>query len=275
VSSLRKFTVFGHKGFLGSKLVEYLRKRNVDIILPERYMFPKGHLGHVVYCIGLTSDFRTRLFDTIDAHVCYLSTLLRKIDFSSFLYLSSTRVYSGLSIGEVATENSPVVVQSQNLDDLYNLSKLIGESICLTMGNDRVRVLRLSNVYGKDVGRDSFLGNVIDQAVAHRKVIIHQAKETRKDYIFVGDVVNLIYEISISAKRQLYNIATEEQISHEYLGVLLKDIGIPVVFGREKGPIFPVISNQRVVTEFGYDFVPSRTKLKDLFYDIITKKQIK
>lgn len=273
MSSLRRFTVFGHKGFVGSNLVKYLRNRNVDIILPERTTFPEGHLGHVVYCIGLTADFRTRLFDTIDAHVCCLSALLRKINFSSFLYLSSTRVYSGLPTDEVATENSPVMVRSQNLQDLYNLSKLLGESICLTMRDDRVRVLRLSNVYGKDMGRESFLGNILEQAVVHKKVIIHQAKEVKKDYVFVGDVVKLIYEISISAKHRLYNIAIQEQISHEELGALLQDIGIPVIFGKEKGPLFPVISNQRVVTEFGYDSVSRRTKLKEIFFDIITESK--
>jgi len=131
--------------------------------------------------------------------------------------------------------------------------------------------LRLSNVYGKGMGRDSFLGNIIEQAVAHKKVIIHQAKETKKDYVFVGDVVKLIYKISTSAKHRLFNIATQEQISHHELSALLKEIGIPVIFGKEKGPIFPVISNQRVVTEFGYGFAPSRIKLKELFFDIITK----
>ncbi len=269
MNNLKKFTVFGHKGFIGSHLVKYLRNKNVDILLPERDMLPKNNLGNVVYCVGLTSDFRTRFFDTIDAHVCYLTSFLRNIKFSSFLYLSSTRVYSELPSDKVATEDSKIVVQSKNPSDLYNLSKLLGESICLSTRNDRVRVLRLSNVYGKDMGRDSFLGDVLHQAVTHKKVIIHQAKETKKDYVFVDDVVKLIYRISISGKSQLYNIATQQQISHDELGTLLKDMGIPVIIGTDKGPTFPLISNQKVVNEFKYEFVPCRTKLKEIFFESI------
>ncbi len=51
-------------------------------------------LGHAFYCIGLTADFRSRPFETIEAHCGLLKEVLSGSRFSSFVYLSSTRVYA-------------------------------------------------------------------------------------------------------------------------------------------------------------------------------------
>ena len=53
--------------------------------------------GHVIDCIGLTGDFRTRLLDTAEAHVSLVARCLAELCFDSFLLLSSTRVYTRAS----------------------------------------------------------------------------------------------------------------------------------------------------------------------------------
>ena len=46
-----KYTIFGHKGFLGSNLVKYLKNSNCDVYLPSRnkVKFDKN-LNNVIYC---------------------------------------------------------------------------------------------------------------------------------------------------------------------------------------------------------------------------------
>lgn len=69
-----KFTILGSSGFIGSELINLLKKNSIEFITPSRdYVFSKDiNLGHAIYCIGLTADFRKKPMETIKAHVCKL-----------------------------------------------------------------------------------------------------------------------------------------------------------------------------------------------------------
>ncbi len=92
-------TVFGADGFIGRALVAHLRTtgRPVNAITRRNltmFLAAQPEAGDVIYCLGLTADFRSRPLDTAEAHVGLLARLLGAIQFRSFLYLSSTRVYA-------------------------------------------------------------------------------------------------------------------------------------------------------------------------------------
>src|SRR5579863_10465781 len=90
-----RFTIFGGSGFIGRHLSEYLRHQGMEVNTPGRGSdVPRGEkLGHVIYAIGLTGNFRQRPDAAIEAHVCLLQRMFSQADFDSWLYLSSTRVY--------------------------------------------------------------------------------------------------------------------------------------------------------------------------------------
>ena len=100
--------MYGASGFIGGALCSHLRTAGHDVQAPARDEIPTGGLGHVVYAIGLTGDFRSRPLATVDAHVTALTERLRGADFDSWLYLSSTRVYRRTGSG-TAAEDSPLV----------------------------------------------------------------------------------------------------------------------------------------------------------------------
>ena len=87
-------TVLGSKGFVGSQTIKDLIKRKIDFFAPARNekIFDKN-LGDIIYCIGLTSDFRNKPHETIIAHVTFLNDLIQNNVFNSITYLSSTRMY--------------------------------------------------------------------------------------------------------------------------------------------------------------------------------------
>lgn len=152
------FTVLGASGYIGSRVVRHLRAEGHAVWAPERgdSSILNRPLGHVLYCVGLTGDFRNRPFDTVQAHVGLLAEILRHANFESLLYLSSTRVYQG---AERTDEDAPLTVVPGTPSDLYNLTKLTGESLCHCSGREGVRVVRLSNVVGE--GMDPASGNFI------------------------------------------------------------------------------------------------------------------
>jgi len=66
-----RVTVLGGSGFIGSHVARHLRRLGVACDTPARddeSIFSRP-LGHVIYAIGLTADFRARPLETVEAHV--------------------------------------------------------------------------------------------------------------------------------------------------------------------------------------------------------------
>ncbi len=73
-----KFTVLGGNGFIGSHLGEVIVELAYECDKPkrnDRSIFDRN-LGHLIYAVGLTADFRVRPYDTVRAHVSHLMDLL-------------------------------------------------------------------------------------------------------------------------------------------------------------------------------------------------------
>jgi len=253
-----KITILGASGFIGSHLVSHLREEQINYWAPDRDDFAiyKRNLGHVIYCIGLTADFRTRPFDTIDAHVCLLLKVLKQCKLDSFLYLSSTRVYG--SRQGIAREEDTIKIQPLDFNDLYNISKAMGESICFAMGKDNVRVVRLSNVYGYDFKSKNFLSSLIRDALRNKKIVLYTSLDSRKDYINIKDVVNILPKIAVHGSHKIYNVASGKNITNgQIVNILGRLTGCIVeVDENAKRISYPNICVSRIKEEFA--FTPAR-----------------
>ena len=249
-----RFTVLGAGGFIGSALVPYLRAQGHEVFAPARdEIEPDGRdLGHVIYAIGLTADFRTRPFDTVRAHVSLLTELLERASFESLLYLSSTRVYGKSGTG---SQLADLLVNAADPSDLYNLSKLMGESIALHSGRSGVRVARLSNVIGLDRTSENFLFELIREARAGR-ILLRSAPASAKDYILLDEVLELLTRIALNGRQTVYNVASGRAVSNEVISAELVRLTGCRVDCVPDAPLlsFPLIDASRIREEFG--FVP-------------------
>jgi len=249
-----KFTVLGAGGFVGSHLAQSLREAGREVFAPARDELPCAGtpLGHVINCVGLTADFRTRPFDTVRAHVTVLSEVLERATFDSLLYLSSTRVYAR---SEAGREDVPVAADVTDPSDLYNLSKMMGESLCLGSGLPAtVRVARLSNVYGADFRSENFLSTLIADAVEHGSVTLRTSAQSAKDYVALDDVVRLLPRIATEGRARLYNVASGIDVTNAALARALGEAASCRVEIEAGAPTvrFPTVDNGRVREEFGF-----------------------
>jgi len=247
-------TVLGASGFIGSHLAKRLNTRGSEYQAIGRLdVLPDGSLGHVIYCIGLTADFRSRPLDTVEAHVCKLMEILRDGCFESLLYLSSTRLYTGV---DSTREDTPVRITSLEPGDLYNASKVMGESLVLNCGR-RTRVARISNVYGADFNSDNFLSSIIRDALVHKKIVLQTSADSAKDYISVDNVADMLLEIATSGAERIYNLGSGFNVSNGQLAdTLLRLTGCTVEFSQQAPSVtFPIINTERLRGEF--DFQPS------------------
>ncbi|MEX2453339.1 MAG: NAD-dependent epimerase/dehydratase family protein [Rhodospirillaceae bacterium] len=250
------YTVFGAGGFIGRHATAALRRDGHTVSTPMRTAsFDAGaDLGRVLYCAGLTADFRARPCDTMEAHVALPARILGAGRFESFLYLSSTRLYASASTGR---ESAIVTVDPSEPGDLYNLSKLSGEALCLAHPNPRVRVVRLANVYGAamfDPGADpgNFLTSIVGDAVATGTVALLGSPDSAKDYLHVDDAVRAIVLIATRGRARLYNVASGRNVTHRRILDRLRDItGIAWSSSADGALVrFPRIATDRIAGEF-------------------------
>jgi nucleoside-diphosphate-sugar epimerase len=240
-------SVFGAQGFVGRNLVQHLRGQGYEVRSFARgdESWRGSDLGHAFYAIGLTADFRSRPFETIDAHVSVLSDLLRSAAFTSFVYLSSTRVYARAGTTDEATV---IPVQPADPDDLYNISKLMGEATCLGSGLKNARVARLSNVFGEDLGSSNFLTAVIREAVETHCIRLRTSLTSEKDYIWIGDVVAALEAIGVRGTEKITNVAYGANTTHgEIMDALAKATGARIEVDADAPMVrFPPIATQRL-----------------------------
>ncbi|MBH8579864.1 NAD-dependent epimerase/dehydratase family protein [Bisbaumannia pacifica] len=250
------FTIFGASGFIGGYLARHLARQGYKVNTPTRDSLPnKKNLGHVIYCIGMTGNFREDFSGAVDSHVMTLQRLMDNNEYCSWLYLSSTRVYGGGDAESVANETSEIFVRPGG-DAIYDISKLLGESVCLAKKNSSVRVVRLSNVYGLGQSKFTFLGSIVEDLLTRGESIVHESPDSEKDYVSVHDVVELLPKISLYGKERIYNVASGRNTSHESLVRCVEGVfGGRVYFSPgAKKRAFPLIGIERCLGEF--DFFP-------------------
>jgi nucleoside-diphosphate-sugar epimerase len=249
-----RYTVLGSSGFIGRHLVMHLRSLGHDVLTPDRNetSLSGQDLGHVIYTIGLTGNFRQKPGETIDAHVTKLQQMMKDASFKSWLYLSSTRVYGGLAEDKTAKEESRLSVMP-GLDGLYDLSKLLGEAFCMAQENPAIRAVRLSNVYGAEQSAHTFLGAVLQDLVKKGHVEIGEDPQSAKDYISIDDVVTMLPQIAEKGGHRIYNLARGKNTSHAEIADILTKSGYNVSFRKCCSKrVFPRVDVSRLTDEFDY-----------------------
>ena len=264
---MTSFTILGAGGYVGRALVTRLRQQGhrvnaVTRALLPAFLQPNCSSGHVIDCIGLTGDFRSRPFDTAQAHVGITAQCLATLHCESFLFLSSTRVYARAAS---TREDTLLPCMPADPSDLYNLTKLAGEALCLGDPRSTWRVARLSNVYGPDLSDDTFLGQVLAEGRATGHVCFRQAADSAKDYVKLDDVVRLLPLIATGGASRIYNIAAGRNTDHATIAATLRDsLGWDATFLPDGPSVrYPPIETTRLNAEFG-------AALSDLSADLRT-----
>ena len=266
--SPQKYTVLGAGGFIGSSLATALRATGADCHTPARGdadIFTQK-LGYVFYCIGLTADYRQRPFDTVEAHVSLLSRILAQASFDKLIYLSSTRLYDGMS-GEKCAEDAYLILNPANPRHLYDLSKALGENLCLTASNGRACVARLSGVYDSSPGAPGFLSGLLQRLSREREFVIDSESGVVRDYVSLRDTVQGLIKTSAGAESEIINIASGENVSNQDIADMLNAEGCKVTLqrpsARENRPLCDITK----LRQLGIEPVPVRDYLRNYIKD--------
>ncbi len=245
-----RFTIVGGRGFIGRALCASLRERGADVaILAHRDPLPTGGLGHVVYTSGVASSSAGNPSYAYGAHVEGVGRILDGGRFDSLLFLSSTRVY-GASTD--TAEGAPLTVAPETGRDVYRVSKIAGEALCLAHPAPAVRVARLSNVAGASFDSSLFLSDVLRQAAGTGRVRLHTTRTSAKDYITIGDVCRYLTAIAQTGRARLYNVAQGENVDNAAICDFLTAHGVAIEIDADAATaVTPPIDVRRLRSEFG------------------------
>ena len=246
------YTIFGSSGFFGTNLYKVLKERKEKIFIPKKnkYLFNKN-LGNIIYCIG-TSESIKNPKNALIANLEILSKILTNNKFQTFTYLSSIRVYSKSS----KTKETDKITFNHNEKGVYFKSlKIAAESLCLQMNNPKIKIIRLANVFGHYFSNQIYLlPTLLRQSITKRKISIIINKNSKKNYLNVNDAINVILKIINKSKHQIYNVASDKQISIGQISEKIKKFTNCKVLYKNSNIIVnePKINIQRIKKEFNF-----------------------
>lgn len=250
---MSRYTVIGSSGFVGRRVVAALRSAGFEPWCPGREdsALWERDLGRIIYCAGLTGDFRTRPFATVEAHVSLLARVIETAPFERIVYLSSTRLYDLLSDG-IGDEDRSIPVDPANPEHLYELSKMLGENLTLQRTGGRGIAARLSYVFGCDDAAQGFLSEWLQGARKSRSLRLDSSPGYARDYIHVDDVARALIAMADSPESGIVNVARGETLTNDEIAAVFADKGWDVRFSHgSNGGLQPIQISSAKLTSLG------------------------
>lgn len=258
----KKYLITGGAGFIGSRLVHYLKNKNNKIYiiddlstgqrnnlrnLPKNVTFIKGDCSNpkildkikkikfdtIFHLAGQssgeisfdspTNDLNRNLLSTVKLAEFSVKNKVRK-----FIYASSMSVYGNLNYKDsLANEKSEC-----NPLSFYGISKLSSERYLKTFAKLGLNttILRFFNVYGPNQNlknlRQGMISIYLAQLLKSNKVIIKGSLKRFRDFIFIDDVVKILFLSSIkkNTKNKTYNISTGNKTTVKKIISLISEI---------------------------------------------------
>lgn len=230
------YTVIGARGFIGSALTAHLRAQGAEVLTPERgEELDAFDLGRVIYCAGLTGDYRSRPFDAVEAHVGLLSRMLDVGCFDRLVYLSSTRLYDAVPDAG-GREDAPLRLDPANPEHVYELSKALGENLTVNRAEGRGVAARLSYVFDEAPGSAGFLSEWLDRARTSKTLSLASSPAAGRDYLHRADAVAALQALADGEAEGIINVAEGRVTTNAEIATVFEEVGWQVTFERSAGP---------------------------------------
>jgi nucleoside-diphosphate-sugar epimerase len=260
-----RFTVVGARGFIGSAVVERLRAEHHDVtgVSHDADIDPATDLGHVIYCSGIAATAAPNAGYAYAVHIEGLRRIIAAGAARSVLYLSSTRVYGASS---ETREDAPLAVDPSG-NDIYRITKIAGEALCLAGAQPAFRVARLSNIAGASYRSPLFLSDIVRQAAAGGRVAVRTTRDSAKDYLHVDDATRYLVAIATHGRERLYNVAFGSNVENGTIfDALVAASGATIEIAPNAArAITPPVNVERLHAEFGPAQLPLTEAIPEIY----------
>ena len=265
------YTIFG-QGFVGTNIVKFLKKKKYKVFIPKKgkYKFNKN-LQNIIYCIG-SDNWIKNPKGSYYANLGIVPKIIFNNKFTSFTFISSVRVYLGNQSKETK-EASMIKINPNVRNFYYNSLKLTAESLCLSLPNKKIKVVRMSNLFGNNFTNQIYLLPVlIRNALNYKKINIFINKKSSKDFLYVDEAFEVLLKVIKKGKYRLYNIASGKNIELSKIAQKIKKVTNCKIdyTNQHKLVSEPIIDIGRIKKEF--NFKPKKDLIESLDELIINYK---
>ena len=265
------YTIFG-RGFVGTNIVKFLKKKKCKVFSPKKgkYKFNKN-LHNIIYCIG-SDNWINDPKGSFEANLGIIPKIIFDNKFSSFTLISSTRLYMGSS-KKNTKENNLIHINPNIRNFFFNSLKLSAESLCLSLPNKKVRVVRISNLFGDNFSNQIYLlPTLIRNAINDKKINIFISKKSSKDFLYINEAFEVLLKIIKRGKYRLYNVASGKNIELSRISQKIKKITNCKINYKNQHKLVcePIIDISRIRKEF--NFKPKKDLIVSLSEIIINYK---
>lgn len=255
-----KILISGHKGFLGSVLVNHLYLSHDIIGISKTKGKPNNRVKEfksaeiiqikdkpdvVIMCHAAVSSGSTTIEtkSLFDSNVAFTTELINQFSDAYFLFISSISVYGNQSI--CLTEASPVSPMTE-----YGISKLWGEQI--VKKTERSGILRLSSLYGENMKENTIIPIYVNQALKNKVIEVWGNADRKQNYFHVLDALAYIEKIITKQKEGVF-LGT---FSKEY-----SNIELAKIIGNETGASIKLVDSD-IIYSLAFDNTKTRQVLE-------------
>lgn len=233
--------VTGSEGFIGSELVSFLESQGMrvegfdiavdeaqDVSSYEAVRQAVERVDFVFHLAGVTDVWNSDKSSVFDANVVGVRNVLRACD----------------------TTGTPVIfsssVAARNPENLYALSKEVGESLCKSSDAD-VSWVRFSNVVGGGTEKGQVYA-MAEEAVVDGEIEVWGDGEIRRSYVTVETVVEGLFEMMEADASGFYGefgsqTMTNYEIAELIVDATSSDVGVSVIDKMPPSPKELVVSD--------------------------------
>ena len=199
--------VTGASGFIGSSLCKHLKSKNIECLGVSRLASEYTDIKVKSYTETLKyNDNNTILINLAGGNTSILENEIELvIELSNcyknnMLFFSSAKVY-GEKFKHLVDEGEIISSDNDYIRKKISLEKII-------LDNEGM-VARLSNVYGKGMSANNVFYDIHKQVIAKKDKIMIQNLKPIRDFIYISDVCEYIYQILIlGLKNLILNLGT-------------------------------------------------------------------
>jgi nucleoside-diphosphate-sugar epimerase len=179
---------------------------------------------------------------TFQVNTTATATLLQKLNpGGTFLYLSSSEIYSGLP-KPLASESDIGTTTPLHPRAAYIEGKRGGETLCNAYRTQGVRAVsaRLALAYGPGTrkGDKRAMNSFIEKALCHGRIELMDAGQAIRTYCYVSDAVELIWQAALHGTQPVYNVGGHSTVTIGELAQLVgRIVGVPVSFPAQAAEV--------------------------------------
>jgi nucleoside-diphosphate-sugar epimerase len=193
----------GRSSFLARETAKNPISRAWLFLSHDEALAQPGWLDNATTVVNFSfpTSFKTKPYDA----QCDIDSILAKMIGARpvhYIMLSSRMVYGQGDNNFGLTEDH--VPQPSNF---YGMSKLeVEHSLESILGPGRVTILRLSNIFGLERGRDSFFGRMMDFLASNKKIVFDMGAGTQRDFFSAHWLSEALLQIVARPVAGVFNI---------------------------------------------------------------------